>query len=214
MRKIILQFCTEEQSSILAFSRPYNEAYAKRLGYEYIADTGRNHPERNMNWEKVAYIIKMLPTFEDGSLVVWEDADSINVKDECFETALHPGTSYGMVRLRGGLAKKELITWYNSGVIVMKNSPILRDFFNRVWQRSDKSSDERGIVAELKHHDWTIGNGIKVCALDHKWNRWRNNEHLCNEQDTVVQSWHGIKLSDKLNAMKKFVESTKNVIPV
>lgn len=34
-------------------------------------------------------------------------------------------------------------------------------------------------VAELKHHGWMVGDGIRVSSLDCKWNCWRNNAHIC-----------------------------------
>jgi hypothetical protein len=210
MRKVILQFCTEEQSKILALAKQYNEVWAQKMGYEYVPGSGRKHPDRNLVWEKISYLMEVLPKFEDGSLMVWEDADSINVKDVSFESALPSNESYGMVQLRGGLDKKQLTPWFNSGVIVMRNSPTLRDFFNRVWKRSEHDSDERGIMAELKHHNWTIGGGIKVYSMNYKWNRWRNNDHLCPEADAVVQSWHGMKLEDKLSAMETFLKNRSN----
>lgn len=203
MRKIILQFCTEEQAPLLTMARQYNETYAKKMGYEYMPGSGRYNLDRSMVWEKIAYINKMLPKFEDGSLVVWEDADSINIKNECFSTALPEGGIYGMVQNRGGINKSQLVPWFNSGVIVMKNCPVVRDFLKRVWVRTNET-DEQAIMAELKHNGFTIGNGVKICTLDHKWNRWSNNEHLCKPEDTVVQSFHGVK--DKLPKMKNFLK--------
>jgi hypothetical protein len=206
MRKILLQFGTSEQSSILSLAKKHNENWTNKMGYEYFTDIGRKCPQRSLVWEKISYIKEMLPKFEDGSLVVWEDSDSINCKEVCFSNALPVGESFGMVQIRGGVAKAELTPWYNTGVIVMKNSPLLRDFFGRVWAREDKNTDEKAVNAELKHHGWTIGGGVKVYSMNYKWNRWNNNDHLCKPEDTVVQSWHGMKIEGKLTAMRQFVK--------
>jgi hypothetical protein len=202
MKKYILQHATTEQSLLLDLVRPYNEGYAVRNGFEYITNNVRRSPERSIYWEKIAYIREMLPQLENGGLVVWEDADSLNLKDVSFESALPSGGILGMVQNRAGLNGSQLIPWYNAGVIVIMNWPIVREFFERVWIRTD-ITDEAAIVAELKHNGWVVGNGKTVSSLDAKWNRWANNEKFC--YDAVVQSWHGTPLNMKLAAMQKFI---------
>ncbi len=205
MKKVIVQHCTIEQQQLFDLSRPFNQSYAERLGYDYITNSVRRCPNRSIYWEKIAYLREVLPTIEEGSLVVWEDADSINIKDECFAKALHSGTVLGMVQCRAGVDMKDHINWYNAGVIIMKNCHIVRDFLNRVWVRKDET-DESAINAELKHNGWTLGDGSKIASIDCKWNRWRNNEHLCPK--AVVQSWHGVHMDKKLPAMTEFLDKT------
>ncbi len=206
MKKIILQHCTKEQKDLMGLSGPINMAYAKKLGFEFIGNDVRRCPERSIYWEKIAYLKFMLPKFEDGSLVVWEDADSINLKRESFELALPEGGVLGMVQNRGGLNHKQLISWYNAGIIVMINSPLIRNFFDRVWVRPD-DTDEAAIVAELREHGWEVGDGNYVTSLNCKWNCWPNNDNMCS--DPVVKSWHGIKLPDKLTAMQDFLKTRR-----
>lgn len=201
MRKIILQHCTVEQQHLLDISKPINVGYAERLGYEYRTDSTRRCPERSIYWEKIAYLRATLPGIDDGSLVVWEDADSINVKDCDFEDALPTGV-LGLVQNRAGVDCKRLIPWYNAGVMVMRNGPVVRDFFDRVWARPD-DTDEAAIVAELKHNGWAVGGGVPVTSMDPKWNCWKNNVHLC--ADPVVKSWHGVKLAEKLPEIRGFM---------
>ncbi len=204
MKKIILQHCTVEQKALADLSAPMNKAYAEKNGFEHMTDDVRRCPERSIYWEKIAYLRVTLPTFDDGSLVVWEDADSLNLKEESFENALPTGGVLGMVQNRAGLNGKQLIPWYNAGVIVMINSKMIRDFFDRVWERPD-DTDEAAIVAELKENGWVVGDGVKVSSLNPKWNCWKNNSHIC--PDVNVQSWHGIPLAEKLPAMQKFLAS-------
>ena len=216
MRKIIVQHCTKEQQSLFDITKPINQAWAARMGFEYVSDDTRRCPNRTIWWEKIAFLRAFLPTIEDGCLVVWEDADSVNIKDESFANALPPTGIFGMVQNRGGLDFQELINWYNAGVIVMINCPDVRDFLDRVWVRPD-DTDEAAIVAELKQHGWEIGNGIRVSSLRPKWNCWKNNEHIHKDkatncgicEDTVVKSWHGIQLEKKFPEIKKFVDNMR-----
>ncbi len=202
MKKTILQHCTIEQEPLFELSKPYNQSYAQRLGFDYLTNSVRRCPERTIWWEKIAYLREMLPTLEENSLVVWEDADSINLRDESFENALPLNGIFGMVQNRAGINGSELISWYNAGVIVMKNIPIVRDFLERVWIRPDET-DEAAIVAELAHNGWEVGDGIYVSSINYKWNRWPNNEHLF--KNPVVQSWHGMPISEKIPSMKRFI---------
>ena len=201
MKKVITQHCTVEQQDLFDISRPINEAYAKKMGFEYIIDSVRRCPERSIYWEKIAWLRDLLPRLEDGSLVVWEDADSANIVDEDFCKALPTGGILGMVQNRAGIDCKQLINWYNAGVIVMKNCDLVRNFFDRVWIRTEET-DEEAMMGELRENGWIVGDGIKISSLEPKWNCWINNAHICS--NVVVQSWHGMKFEDKLPAVKKF----------
>ncbi len=204
MRKVILQHVTSEQSKLFDISRPINQKYARNLGFDYISNCIRRCPERSIYWEKIAYLIEMLPTLEEGTFVVWEDADSINVKEESLENALPNGEIFGMVQNRAGVNGNQLINWYNAGVMVMINCPEVRDFLNRVWKRTEET-DESAIVAELKLNGWVVGGGKYIYSIDAKWNQWANNTNVCS--DPVIKSFHGILPNKKLSAIQEFLKS-------
>ena len=212
MRKIILQHATIEQKEILDASKPFNEAHAAKTGFEYsVSDMSRRCPNKALNYEKIGYLVEMLPKFEDGSLVVWLDADTICLKDESFEKALPQGAKaneslIGMVRMLHGVNCKEPHQWWNIGVTVMKNCALVRDFFNRVHKRNEQN-DEWSAMAELKEHGWTIGDGIPLSSIHYKWNTWKNNAHMGHEPNVV--SWHGVHSSKKLAAMKEFITKVR-----
>lgn len=200
MKKIILQYSTPSIKPILDVVMPTNQAYAAKFGFEYITDsTQRITDGRDSCWEKIAYLNAFLPTVEDGSLVVWEDADSLNIGNEDIESALPTNGILGMVPLRGGLNRTSIMDWYNSGVIVIVNSPVIRDFFTSVWNRGGQF-DEDGIMGELRHRGGFITNGIGISAIDPKWNCWRNNAMFC--KDPIIQTFHGMKTELKLEAIQ------------
>lgn len=147
--------------------------------------------------------MEFLPTIEDGSLVCYQDCDSINLGGD-LQTALQ-GKEYGMVQLRQGPGGMKLMDWFNAGVIIMMNTPDVRDYFNRVWNRND-DTDETSMNKELKSNNWGITSTKPICSLDINWNFWRNNEHL-NEK-IHIRSWHGLTYAVKLAQIKTFINES------
>jgi hypothetical protein len=206
MRYIITQHYTTEHQALFNLISPVNKAFALKNGFEYITDNTKRCPERQVWWEKIAWLQTLLSTLEDGTLVVWEDCDAINIGGD-LKTALHPGYEYGSVHLRGGLNSSEIRDWYNSGVIFMLNTPDVRAFLKRVWDRNDPT-DETSINKELASLKNTIGNSKSVCSLSVEWNSWRNNEHLTSTP--FIKSWHGMKYEEKLIVIKAYIGNLKN----
>ena len=201
MRKIITQHSTTEQQPILDLVKTTNQTYAKKFGFEYITDNTSRVKDRAAPWEKIAYLLSFLPTVEDGSLIVWEDVDSLNIGDESFDTALPPDGIFGMVQNRYGLNCMELNNWFNSGVMVFINSPLTRDFLQKAWNWNGKG-DEDGLMTELKASNWKIGH-TPISSIDPKWNCWKNNAHICTKP--VVKTFHGMNNEKKISSIKTFL---------
>lgn len=199
MKKIIVQHSTSEQQAIIDLVKPINQKYADALGYEYIVDTNVRCPERPFFWEKFACLIELLGKTEEGSLVVWEDADSLNLKNISFESALPAGGIFGMTKNRGGMNNSKFINWYNSGVMVMINNAAVREFLQNVWNHGGRT-DEDGIMEELKLTDYMVGDK-PVSAIDPKWNCWKNNAQYCLEP--VVKTFHGMNIPAKIIAIQE-----------
>lgn len=200
MRKIITQHSLPDQKPIFDLTQPTNAVYATKFGFEYTVDSTIRITDnsRTAYWEKIAWLLAFLPTVDDGSLVVWEDVDSLNVGNEDFSTALPPNGVLGMVQYRHGLNRMELKDFLNSGVIVMINSPVIRTFWQNVWNHGGKD-DECGIMQELNSNNWCI-NGTPLSTIDPKWNCWKNNMHLCSTP--VVKTFHGMTYDAKVAAIK------------
>ena len=203
MRKIITQHCTSEQQAILDLVKDTNSAYAAKFGFEYVLDNQIRCTDRLFYWEKIAWLLSFLPTVEDGSLVVWEDVDSLNIGNESVENALPPNGVFGMVQNRHGLGGAQLSSWYNSGIIVMINTPAVRLFLQNVWNAGGRD-DEDGLMAVLIQTSLTIG-GIPLSSLDIKWNCWKNNAKFC--ADPVIKTFHGMKIEDKIAQIKIALEA-------
>ena len=178
MRYILTQHYTIKHKELFDLTHEINKAYADKIGFEYISNGETLCPERKAWWEKIAWLNKLLA----------------ELPDEC---------ELGMVHLRGGLNSSEIKDWYNCGVIILVNTPDVRTFLQRVWDRHD-NTDEDSLNKEIKSRNNTIGSGKLVCSLDVEWNTWRNNEHLTN--DIAIKSWHGMRYDDKLISIKNYLK--------
>ncbi len=178
---------------------PVNKAYAEKNDFEYITSDIKRCPDRNIWWEKIAWLKELLSTLEDGAMVVYMDCDSISLAGDP-KTALVG--EYGMVSLRTGLNRSQIAGWYNAGVIMMLNTPDVRAFFQRVWDRND-ATDETSMNLEIKALHGTIGNGKAVYGLGVEWNSWDNNNHLVPGE--CIKSWHGVRYEEKLKLIKEFL---------
>ena len=205
MKYYITQHYTSDHKELYDLTSPIVKNYATNNGFIYTSNNDRRCLDRKVWWEKIAWLIEFLSTIEDGSLVVYEDCDSLNLGGD-LKTALHNGMEFGMVQLRSGLGGSEIIDWYNAGVIIMINTADVRSFLKRVWDRNDET-DETSINKELTSLKNSIGNGKPMCSLGVEWNCWYNNSHITN--DLFIKSWHGIKYSDKLVYIKNFINSLK-----
>ena len=205
MRYIITQHYTVDHQSMFDLTNPINKVYADKNGFEYIVNNIKRCPERKVWWEKIAWLMELTTTVEEGALIVYEDCDAINLKGD-LKTALHNGFEYGMVQLRGGLNGAELRNWYNAGVIMFLNTVDVRDYFKRVWNRND-DTDETSMNKEISFLKNTIGNSKTVCSLGIEWNCWNNNSHLTDE--ACIKSWHGMQYEDKLVAIKNYIATIK-----
>ncbi len=201
MKYYLTQHYTIEHTELYDLTSPINREYAYLNGLEYVSSNIKRCPERKVWWEKIAWLMEFLSTIEDGSLVVYEDCDSLNVGGD-IKDILHDGFEYGMIELRGGLGGNTLTGWFNAGVIVMINTKDVRAFLKRVWDRNDET-DELSINKELKSRRWTIGNGKGIASLDVECNCWQNNSHIAG--DVIIKSWHGMEYKTKLKSIKEYI---------
>ena len=201
MRYYITQHYTIEHKDLYDLTGPINKKYAEDNGFNYVVNSDRRCQNRSAWWEKIAWLKEFLSSIEEGSFVLYEDCDSINMNGD-LKSILHEGSEWGQVEIRTGFNTETPSGWFNAGVIAMINTPDVRDFLQRVWDRNDET-DETSINKEIKSQGGTIGRGKKISSLDVKYNCWRNNEHLL--ADPLIKSWHGMLYSDKIKAIKDYI---------
>ena len=201
MKKIITQNYTVAHSELFELTNQITQHFATQNGFEYITDnktrcTGEKSTQ-HPGWEKIAWLNELLPTIEDGSLVVYADCDSIFITGD-ITSALDSNYEMGMVKLRGGLGGREVLNWFNTGIIIMINTPSVRNFLLNIWNMNEMN-EEIAIKKDLKSSKYSI------CSLDPKWNCWSNNENFVTTP--CIKSFHGMKLENKLKAISEFLKS-------
>ena len=201
MRKIITQNYTGTHSQLFELTTKSTQSFATKNGFEYITSnvsrcTGVKATQHS-GWEKIAWLNEFLPTIEDGSLIVYADCDSIFLNGD-LTTALDSNYELGMVKLRGGLGGAEVLNWFNTGVIILYNTPDVRKFFLKIWDMNEMN-EEIALKKELKASRNIIGNSKSICSLDPKWNCWSNNEKFVVTPS--IKSFHGMSLESKMAAI-------------
>ena len=111
-----------------------------------------------------------------------------------------------MVQLRGGLGGSQKQKWFNSGVIIMRNTTEVRKFWIDVFN-TNTSEDEIGIHQILKNKDgyYEFSPGKAVYSLDIAYNVWNNNVKLCSE--IYIRTFHGMSLENKIDQIQKFLKN-------
>ena len=206
MMNYITQNYTGTHSQLFDLTNISTQTFASKNGYNYITSninrcTGvkaTQHP----GWEKIAWLNQFLPTIEDNSLVIYADCDSIFLTGD-LSTALDPNYDLGMVKLRGGLGGAQILNWFNTGVMIMRNIPNVRSFFINIWNMNEMN-EEIAIKKYLKNNANSIGNSKSIYSLDPKWNCWANNEKFV--ASPCIKSFHGMNLDKKISAIKKYLK--------
>lgn len=135
MRKVLLSIGSGPHEALLEITRPTFADYARRHGYELRTST-RADPERPAAWAKVAALRTAL---ENADLALWIDADAA-VVDPSRDIAeeLAPGQDLALTQHRRG---RWLVP--NSGVMVLRATPLTRSLLARVWDGT-----------RFLHHPW------------------------------------------------------------
>lgn len=109
--------------------------YAKKHGYTYIqGDESSWDRDRPISWSKVIFLLKHLETLKDGEIVWMSDADvlitnmSLSIEDHVLPL-VNPNKDI--------LMANDACGHINAGNIFMRNSPWLRNFWQRVYQQTD-----------------------------------------------------------------------------
>ena len=180
--------------------------YANKHGYKYIEANEESWDRtRPVAWSKVDLVLTHLNKLPDGELVWLSDADvlitNMDLKVEDHVLPLLP-------------EDKDLLFIYdachhlNSGNVLMRNSPWLRDFWTRVNNRTEFTYHiwwENMATIKIMEENKKDQNKIQVTNKHKLFNAYimgLPNEPLWEQGDFLVH-FAGIYDSDK---MKKFIE--------
>ena len=181
---ILLQHASGDSIPLLELAAPINAR-----GVDYRATYGLLQKDRSPHWDKIVVIRNTLLHAREGELVAWLDADTLRLDTAPF--ALSAGFDLGMALNRR--------RHFNTGVIVMRKTLPVRQFFDKVWHDGPKQ------YHWVRLYDQCVINlfrkDLPIEELDSAWNFWPN----CAKppRDTVhVMAWHNAGASHALQGMR------------
>ena len=130
LRKVLCTIATGPHADLFELSGPSFAIYADRHGYDLAVRQELTDPDRAPSWNKLPFFLEL---FEDYDVVVWIDADAAIV-DSRFDIAdeLRPDDLMGVVAHE---YDDQVIP--NCGVWVLRNDPDVREFVERLWNKTE-----------------------------------------------------------------------------
>jgi glycosyltransferase involved in cell wall biosynthesis len=129
-RGVLIQLAAGRHRELLEITHSLHRAYAERHGLDYWCVEGNPAAPKRAGWAKIPLILSAMQMgFER---IVWLDADAV-VHDRRFDISRAVAKGIGMVQHPNP-------THWNSGVMVVRNSPATRGFFEAVQAEPENDS--------------------------------------------------------------------------
>lgn len=203
IQQVYKYYWWDDFKPLIDFARPIHQAYADKWDMDYLTVVGNVREDWEAwhgGWAKVELIRQMLEKGYD--FVFWVDADCLIVDDG---VDLREGTpeGIGMVLHDGpGTPGPHL----NVGIMLIKNSPRVREFINDWAARYPGTNDfpwfEQGEIHKMRQIEKYAG---VIQQIDNKWNSCTHaRTHV---DDAVIEGWHGMgNGAERLALMVEFVK--------
>jgi len=170
---------------MLELTSRHHAAYCAKHGLVYWPVIGDVQFSRPPHWNKIVLIRHALACGFD--LVVWLDADTLIVRDDVdVRTALGDGPPLGMAR--HPISESSSTDGHsNSGVMILRNTPRVQEFFHEVWTAGPLSNHPW--MEQARIHDRLKNFPGLLQRLDDRW----NSTFEVNESSApVIKAWHGL----------------------
>lgn len=210
---LLIQHGDGEYARMLELTGARHAAYCERHSIAFWTMRGSTPGLPSPHWNKIALLIRGLEmNFE---VLAWLDADTLIVRDETdIRCALAGGAPIGLAQHPGGAGAD---THWNTGVMIVKNTPRVREFLdavlksgplgNHVWQEQARILDVLPRFPDL------------VQRLDDRW----NSTATVNEvPEPIVKAWHGfgknacVEIYEELRALNaiggRVVEAARHLV--
>lgn len=161
-----------------------------------VVTAHRTNHRRNV-WGKIIAVRNWLDCAREGEMALLLDADAVLMcgilEDEFPEPA-----ELGVV-----LSRHEDLRWINSGVMFLRASDRLREFFGHVWQIGPQpgmpgcpeGGDQGAINVALKRH------GLDLALMPNRYNAYT----FAPCDTPVIAAFHGLPHTEKMRRMSQLL---------
>ncbi len=182
MNAVLIQQASGDYLKMLELTAAWHAAYARRHGLRYWNVRGKLQRQRPAHWDKVLLIQEALQMGLDP--IVWLDADTLIVRpEESVVSALRDGPPIAMCAHPWEWNGRP---WhYNSGVMVIRNTPLAWTFFEEVWQAGPVDHPWQEQIRILEVAEKIPGTAQRL------HDRWNSTVGVTDCADAVIKAWHG-----------------------
>jgi hypothetical protein len=220
-RQTVLLLTAYDQSfaDLASLTLPRMRAYAERNKCEFRAITEIDS-SRPGGWLKIPPIRQALS--EGFDFILWIDADALLIRNDVdIRDEVRPNHDLSLSWLgpetTDWQAPPDVVGHFNTGVMLIRNTPWAHDFFARVWASTpmDHSWWEQATILHLLGYNNLIGKGIedptnvdrqRVHKLDPAWNSVPG---IAMAADPIVHHYAGVDMSKRFDLMR-----TDGMMPV
>lgn len=191
---LVLQHGVGWSAELLRVSAPTFDAVATRYGLDRVSSFQRCAPDRKAHWEKVVLLRHYLAWMNEGDVILWADADTLYLRPDVDpRTALPDGYDLACNGVKWG--------WLNMGLVFIRVSQRMRDFFERVWELGPVPGAHEGLQDEARINAELPASGLKVFTLPPEWHSFERG--LGVAENPIIQAWHGTPKQTTLKRMKE-----------
>lgn len=157
-----------------------------------------SQPEgRRAVWGKIVAVRKWLEQAHEGETALLLDADAVLMR-AILDGEFPEPAELGMV-----MARHEDLRWLNSGVMFLRNSERLRDFFQFVWklgpQPARAGCPEGGDQGAINHVLCSFG--LNMAIMPNRYNAYT----FAPCDAPVIAAFHGMPHAEKVRHLREVV---------
>jgi hypothetical protein len=182
IRTALIQQASGFHTQLLDVSARRHEAYAAKYNLTFWSIRGDVQSERQPHWNKVLLILDALHFGFD--LVIWLDADALICRcDQDLRRALPRRCPIALCR--HPLSWGQQPWHYNTGVIVVRNTPLSRMFLEAVWNAGPVAHPWQEQI-RFNELSWTFPDAIQQLN-----DRWNSTDDVNAIRNPIIRAWHG-----------------------
>lgn len=192
----IIQYASGIQVPILDMSNHVHKEYCEIWNHDFHSEIKTGRPDYHPHWEKIPFISNYIQGLQNDEIVIWLDADAVIMWHYFDLSSILGENDIGMVQnMQGG---------FNPGMIILKNSKKIREFFWLVESHiNDSSAGIFGACDQQWINQVLIESSLRVESLNKRFNNFKFARGHQTEI-TVVKAFHEeIKGSCVLNKIKE-----------